>query len=198
MLNSKYWQERYQTNQTGWDAGTITTPIKEYIDQLNNKSIRILIPGCGNAHEAAYLWQQGFKNVFLLDYAEAPLTNFSNQYPDFPKQQLLLKDFFALDEKFDLILEQTFFCALDPQLREAYVEKMHQTLNPEGKLAGVLFNCEFEKQGPPFGGTKSEYQALFEGYFDIAKMEECYNSIQPRKGNELFVVLCPKKSVNNA
>lgn len=93
MLNSNYWQERYQTNQIGWDVGAITTPIKEYIDQLKNKSIKILIPGCGNAHEAAYLWQQGFKNVFLLDYVAEPLNNFSKHYPDFPKNQLLLKDF---------------------------------------------------------------------------------------------------------
>jgi hypothetical protein len=197
MLDSNYWQERYKTNQTGWDVGTITAPIKEYIDQLKDKSIKILIPGCGNAHEAAYLWQQGFTNVFLLDYVTEPLNNFSKHYPDFPKSHLLLKDFFELDEKFDLIIEQTFFCALDPKLRSSYVEKMCQILNPEGKLAGVMFSSEFEKEGPPFGGTKNEYQALFERYFDIAKMEECYNSIEPRKGNELFVVLCPKKSVNN-
>ncbi|MFM2155704.1 MAG: hypothetical protein RL516_453 [Bacteroidota bacterium] len=197
MLDSNYWQERYKTNQTGWDAGTITTPIKEYIDQLKDKSIKILIPGCGNAHEASYLWQQGFINVFLLDYVAEPLNNFSKQFPDFPKSHLLLKDFFELDEKFDLIIEQTFFCALEPKLRTSYTEKMYQILYPEGKLVGVMFSSEFKKEGPPFGGTKTEYQALFERYFDIAKMEECYNSIEPRKGNELFVVLCPKKSVNN-
>jgi thiopurine S-methyltransferase len=198
MLNSNYWQERYATQQTGWDAGTITTPIKEYIDQLTDKSIKILIPGCGNAHEAAYLWQQGFTNVFLLDYVAEPLNNFSKQFPDFPKDHLILLDFFNLEEKFDLILEQTFFCALDPSLRKSYVEKMQRLLNPEGKLVGVLFNCKFEKQGPPFGGTKDEYLALFDDYFEIRKMEECYNSIAPRKGNELFVVLSLKKSVNNA
>jgi len=198
MLNSNYWKERYNTHQTGWDAGTITTPIKEYIDQLKDKSIKILIPGCGNAHEAAYLWQQGFKNIFLLDYVAEPLNNFSEQFPEFPKEQLILKDFFDLNEKFDLIIEQTFFCALDPSLRKAYAEKIHSTLNTEGKLVGVLFNCEFEKQGPPFGGTKSEYLTLFESNFEVRKMDDCYNSIQPRKGNELFVILCQKKSVNNA
>ena len=26
-----YWEERYQKGETGWDAGKITTPIKEYI-----------------------------------------------------------------------------------------------------------------------------------------------------------------------
>jgi hypothetical protein len=97
-----------------------------------------------------------------------------------------------------LILEQTFFCALEPSLRKAYAEKIHSILNLDGKLVGVLFNCEFEKQGPPFGGTKSEYLTLFESYFEVHKMEDCYNSIQPRKGNELFVILGQKKSVNNA
>jgi thiopurine S-methyltransferase len=95
MIDSTYWQERYKTQQTGWDVGTITPPIKEYIDQLKDKSIRILIPGCGNAHEAAYLCQLGFTNVFLLDYVAEPLNNFSKHYPDFPKNQLLLKDFFV-------------------------------------------------------------------------------------------------------
>ena len=47
-LNSEYWQNRYETNDIVWDAGKITTPLKEYIDQLEDKSIKILIPGCGN------------------------------------------------------------------------------------------------------------------------------------------------------
>ena len=36
-----YWEERYQKGETGWDAGQITTPIKEYIDQLTNKNLKI-------------------------------------------------------------------------------------------------------------------------------------------------------------
>lgn len=192
MLNSRYWQERYETQQTGWDVGTISTPIKTYVDQLTDKSLRILIPGCGNAHEASYLWENGYKNLFIADYAIEPLNNFKAKYPDFPSDQLLHKDFFELDDQFDLIIEQTFFCALDPKLRTDYAVKMHQLLKPHGKLAGVMFSCTFEKEGPPFGGNKEEYFALFESLFTIKIMEKCYNSIPPRSGNELFVVLIPK------
>ena len=49
-----YWEERYQKGETGWDAGKITTPIKEYIDQLTNKNLKILIPGAGNGYEFDY------------------------------------------------------------------------------------------------------------------------------------------------
>jgi len=64
---NKYWSKRYEENQTGWDIGYPSTPIKTYVDQLENKDLKILIPGAGNAYEAEYLWQQGFKNVHVLD-----------------------------------------------------------------------------------------------------------------------------------
>ncbi|SHI83533.1 Thiopurine S-methyltransferase (TPMT) [Algibacter luteus] len=50
-----YWTQRYNERQTGWDVGKPTTPLKTYIDQLKNKSLKILIPGAGNAYEAEYL-----------------------------------------------------------------------------------------------------------------------------------------------
>ena len=53
ILDSNSWNERYISKNTGWDAGKITQPLKEYFDQLNSKNIKILIPGCGNSHEAS-------------------------------------------------------------------------------------------------------------------------------------------------
>ncbi|MFM7015012.1 MAG: methyltransferase domain-containing protein [Bacteroidota bacterium] len=191
MLNSSYWQGRYEAKETGWDVGSISTPIKEYIDQLTDKSITILIPGCGNAHEAAYLWKKGFTNIYLLDYVAEPLDNFKKSYPDFPTDHLLNQDFFELKGKFDLIIEQTFFCALDRNLRPDYVAKMHSLLKDNGRLVGLLFSCEFEKAGPPFGGSTAEYSNLFAEYFDLKSLAPCYNSIPPRMGNELFLIGCP-------
>ena len=63
-LSDSYWEARYQKGETGWDIGNISTPLMEYFNTLDNKNLRILIPGCGNAHEAAYLHSNGFKNVF--------------------------------------------------------------------------------------------------------------------------------------
>jgi hypothetical protein len=42
--------------------------------------------------------------------------------------------------------------------------------------------------GPPFGGTKDEYQELFENKFDFKIFDACYNSFDKRLGNELFIV----------
>jgi SAM-dependent methyltransferase len=183
-LDADYWSNRYQQQQTGWDIGYGSTPLVEYLQSLKDKSISILIPGCGNAYEAEWLLQHGFTNVTVLDISPVLTAALEERFKGQPIK-ILTGDFFEHKGQYDLILEQTFFCALDPSLRSKYVEQMHQLLKPEGKLVGVLFNREFEG-GPPFGGSKEEYETLFSQYLRIKKMELCYNSIPPRKGSELF------------
>lgn len=187
-LSDTYWESRYQKGETGWDIGEISTPLLEFFNTLDNKNLRILIPGCGNAYEAAYLHSNEFKNVFLLDFAESPLIQFQKNNPGFPKEHLLHHDFFSHQGTYDLIIEQTFFCALDPILRNKYVEQMYQLLSEKGKLAGLLFDCQFESEGPPFGGSKSEYERTFQHLFRFEKLEPCRNSISPRSGKELFFI----------
>ena len=187
-LDKSFWEERYLNNQTGWDVGYISTPLKDYIDQLTNKNIKILIPGAGNSHEAEYLWNNGFKNIYILDIAEHPLLNFKSRIPDFPESNLIHDDFFIINDTFDLIIEHTFFCALNPDLREKYVLKMFDLLVNKGKLIGLLFDFELTKEGPPFGGRNQEYSNYFSKYFKIKTLERAYNSIKPRQDRELFFI----------
>lgn len=187
-FDKAFWESKYSIEETGWDIGYASTPLTTYFDQLSNKEIRILIPGGGNCYEAEYLYEQGFKNIFVIDIAEQPLKNLKKRFPNFPDNHLINDDFFSHQEKYDLIVEQTFFCALDPVLRKKYVEKMVELLAEKGKLAGLLFDFELTEEGPPFGGSSEEYLKLFPPYFNIKKLEKCDNSIQPRAGRELFFI----------
>lgn len=184
-LDADYWKQRYINGLTGWDIGFCSTPLQVYFDQLIHKDLKILIPGAGFAHEAKYLHEQGFTNVYIVDLAPEPLEHLRNKCPDFPADRLFCQDFFDHDAKYDLIIEQTFFCALEPSLREKYVQKMKNLLHLNGKLVGVLFNRDFEG-GPPFGGSIVEYAERFKRYFENLHMQSCYNSITPRQGTEVF------------
>lgn len=188
LLDKNYWDKKYEEHKTGWDIGYVSTPIKTYINQLLNKNLKILIPGAGNGHEVQYLFQQGFKNVFVLDIAQQPLANIKNTIPNFPIENLIHSNFFDHYNKYDLILEQTFFCALHPFYREDYVTHVHNLLTEKGKIAGLLFNFTLTDEGPPFGGSIQEYLALFSAKFKIQILEKCYNSIKPRNGRELFFI----------
>lgn len=183
-----YWENRYVKGETAWDTGSVTTPIKEYVDQLTDTSMKILVPGAGNGHEVVYLLKKGFKKVFVVELAPTPLENLKKRVPKLPNEQLILGDFFELENTFDLIIEQTFFCALDPSLRTAYAQKCFELLKPGGKIAGVYFDFPLTEQGPPFGGSHEEYLSLFLDYFSIKTLKRCYNSIAPRAERELFFI----------
>ena len=190
LLDKNYWDKRYDDQTASWDIGKPSRPLKEYIDQITNKDIAVLIPGCGNAYEAEYLLKVGFTNITLIDISPVLVSAIEQKLAAYIGKQLhvICDDFFNLQQKFDLILEQTFFCALDPLLRKDYAAKMYEVLKPGGKLVGVLFNRSFD-ESPPFGGSKEEYEKLFSEKFRVKTMEQCYNSIEKRKGNELFVIL---------
>jgi methyl halide transferase len=191
-LDGDYWSNRYDDGTSFWDLGQVSPPIKEYIDQLTNKNLRILIPGCGNTYEADYLLQQGFTGVTVIDIAPALVAYLKEKYKDSPNIKIILGDFFKHEGQYDLVLEQTFFCAIDPALRKDYVAKMPELLVANGKLVGVLFSRRFEEQGPPFGGTQNEYEPMFAKDFVFKTFEPCYNSFSKRKDAELFINLVKK------
>lgn len=187
-LNPKYWEKNYLNQNIDWDIGYASPPIIKYFEKVKNKNISILIPGAGNAYEAEYLFKLGFKNITVLDYATQPLINLQKRIPAFPSNQLVQDDFFNHHKKYDIIIEQTFFCALNPVLRASYAIHMHSLLHSSGSIIGVLFNFPLSDEGPPFGGSVNEYKKLFSTKFEIKILEPCYNSIKPRQGSELFII----------
>lgn len=190
MPDKQFWENNYFTGQTGWDMGVTSPPLKDYIDQLTDTELHILIPGAGNSYEASYLLQKGFEHITVLDIAPTAVKRLREKSKDSSGRLRVIEgDFFNHNAKYDLILEQTFFCALEPERREEYARHVHNLLKPVGKLAGVLFNRMFEFGPPPFGGNEGEYKKIFEPYFTFKVWEACYNSFPPRSGSEWFMIL---------
>lgn len=191
-FKAAYWTDRYIDRHAPWDLNHISRPLKEYIDQQKDKDIKILVPGAGPGHEVSYLHHLGFSEVYYMDFSEKAAEEFSINQSDFPEDRILSEDFFNHHGQYDLILEQTFFCAFEPSeaARRRYVNKMSELLKPAGKLAGVWWSFPLnpEQQDPPYGGSREEYERLFSEKFEIQKMEECYNSEPERMGKEYFCV----------
>ncbi|HLS71778.1 MAG TPA: methyltransferase domain-containing protein [Chitinophagaceae bacterium] len=195
FLNKTFWDNRWKNNNTGWDMkGSIAPIIKEYFEkQITVKEASILIPGCGNAYEAALLANMGFTDITIVDIAPTLVKNLKEKFKEEASINIIESDFFDLKEKqYDLIFEQTFFCALDPKLRQKYAEKMYRLLKDKGILVGLLFDKVFSFDGPPFGGNRKEYETYFKEYFDFITWKKSNASILPRQGTELFIELRKK------
>lgn len=184
-LDQTYWDNQYKAHATGWDLGRVSPPLTKYIDSIENKDAKILIPGCGNTYEAEYLLEKGFTNITVIDIAPTLVANIRRKFATEKNIRVILGDFFEHSNLYDYIIEQTFFCALPPMMRPKYVWKMHQLLAPQGLLVGLLFNREF-KIGPPFGGNLNEYETLFRKAFNFKNFATAQNSVASRANTELF------------
>ena len=155
-LDQNYWEAQWQSGQTGWDMGKASPPISEYMKQYPNKNAAILIPGCGNAHEAEDLIANGFTNITLIDIAPQAVALLKEKFAKKTQIHVLCEDFFEHQGAYDLIIEQTFFCAIPPFRRKEYAKKTASLLKENGKIIGVLFDKQFNQPFPPFGGCPCE------------------------------------------
>src|SRR5699024_9378802 len=121
MLNKEYWDDKWIRGESGWDLGKPSPPLMQYIRTSIPKEARIIIPGSGRGYEAGTAFQEGYVNVFYNDISPFAVREFRSLYPEFPEEQILLSDFFLLNEKFDFCLEQTSFCAHPPSRRLEYL-----------------------------------------------------------------------------
>lgn len=64
MSDSEFWEDRWASEQTGWDIGSAAPALVEYFKTIKNRDAFILIPGCGNAYEAEWLVENGY-SMFL-------------------------------------------------------------------------------------------------------------------------------------
>ncbi len=188
-MTEQYWEKRHREGDTPWNIGKSSPPLVAYMSQVKNKNISVLIPGAGDIHDAAAFLGLGFTHITICDISQTAIQHMKHTLGEDARIQYILGDFFTLEGQYDLIIEQTFFCALEPSLRKNYVAKMAALLKKGGKLVGVLFNRTFEEAGPPWGGHAEEYINLFEPILHINKLEMCYNSVAQRQGSELFFIV---------
>ena len=194
-LDSKYWNSRYLNHTFGWDIGYPSPAIVEYITNLKPKhGLKIAIPGAGLSHEAEFIHRNYPQHaVYVFDVSSVALNSFLNRVPDFPKHRILEADFLNLPGNyhlfFDLIIEQTFFCALLPIQRQMYFKSMNRYLKNGAVLAGLWFNDFFNASEPPFGATEAEYKKLSSECFLIKSFKVCQNSVPSRQNREWFFEL---------
>ena len=104
-------------------------------------------------------------------------------------------DFFEMDpQPLDLVLEHTFFCALDPSMRTTYAEKIAQWTKPGGFLVGNFFVLSQELvktlpglsltqrgEGPPFASTVKEIEGLLLPNFEEVALRPANNPDPDRR-----------------
>jgi hypothetical protein len=99
------------------------------------------------------------------------------------------------NQTFDFIFDYTFFCALPPELREAWGKRIAELLTPEtGRLLTFMFPLipvpdGKELKGPPFPVVVSDYQQVLEPH-GVLMEPEPYQSPDSVPGRAEMELVC--------
>jgi SAM-dependent methyltransferase len=185
------WEARYRDGDTPWDLGGPTPVFMRLIREGRLSPGRLLIPGAGRGYDAIAFAQAGFAVTSVDVSASACAALRESAAAAGVTLEVRQADFFALTdaECFDLALEYTFYCAIDPALRPAYRDQMAHLLRPGGLLFGLFFPLSKspEAEGPPFGVKRDEVEASLSERFDLVEAEFPADSVKPRRGNEILM-----------
>lgn len=156
------WEARYQRGETGWDRGEASAALPHLLAQLN-PGARVLVPGCGRGHEVVALAEQGF-HVTAIDIAPSAISHLGEQLQNRGLHaELVRADLFDFrgDSPFDAIYEQTCLCAIYPDQRLAYEQRLHGWLRPGGTLFAMFMQTGCEG-GPSFHCDLLVMRGLFD------------------------------------
>ena len=195
----EYWEKSYQSGDMGWDLGGPTPIFNDWI-QFQTDSLSICILGAGNGWDAINFAEKGH-NVTAVDFAESAINNMHISARNKGVQiNLIHSDIFDLSKlfnhTFDIVLEYTCFCAIDPVRRMDYVKMTNQILKTDGKLVALLFpiDKDIKDGGPPFAVNLDSTISLFLKYFILDTKEISSLSIERRNGREVFVIFKKKRN----
>ena len=107
-----FWDARFDAAFTPWDQGGVPQSLVKYVTEHSEQK-KILIPGCGSAHEVRFFAEHGW-DVTAIDFSPAAVLQAKQLLVELGSR-VRLEDFFgeALGgERFDVIYERAFLCAL--------------------------------------------------------------------------------------
>lgn len=190
-VDPAFWAARYAAGETGWDKGEPSPGLVDFL--VENEALApgtVLVPGCGYGHDARALAAAGFE-VTAIDVVPAAIERArALAREQRARVQFETADFFSLSAAlrgpYDWLFEHTFFCAIDPERRDAYVRIVADLVRPGGHLLGVFYHIQPET-GPPFGTTRAELVARFSPAFTLAH-ESVPRSYPTRTDKELLMM----------
>ncbi len=187
---NNFWNLYYQSNQSAaWDDPTYHPELKSALYQLKINKCRILVPGCGQAHNAAYLANQGHI-VTAIDNNPTVIEKARQLYGQINTLNFAQEDFFSYADKntssFDLIFNNNFYSAISPFNRKKVVKAWKSLLTDDGHLLAI-FNVSHKRTGPLFGGSEWETRDLLQKDFNFRYWTRLRHSPVALLGSELLV-----------
>jgi SAM-dependent methyltransferase len=197
VSDSKFWNDLYCSEKAGWELNQPHGVLPAFVPKLKLSRSRVLVLGAGSGNDAAWFAQQGHI-VTAVDFSHEAIARAKQKYGHLENLRFVQADVLQLphsmDGQFDLVVEHTCYCAIDPTQRNELVRAWRRCLSDSGRLLGIFFVFE-KREGPPFGGSEWEVRERLKKGFRPLYWFRWRQSGPARLGTEL-VVFAEKRQLN--
>jgi thiopurine S-methyltransferase len=186
-----FWKQLYADGRDRWELGAAAPPLAARLrGAMAAGSLapgRVIVPGCGRGHEVLLLAELGFDATGLDFVDEVLIPARAEAERRGLVASFVAGDWFAAADRpgwagsFDLVVEHTCFCAIDPGRRDEYVDVASALLRPGGRLLGLLWNCG-AAGGPPWDTAPDDMRRIFGRRFTVDVLEPAEGSVSQRRG----------------
>jgi len=183
----EFWNLRFDANFTPWDQRGVPQCLRDYLVNNHNPQ-RVLIPGCGSAHEVKHFLDLNWVPI-AIDFSPAAVAQARAQLAA-AASYVREDDFFGgaiRPGDFEVIYERAFLCALPRRLWADWAKRVAELIPPNGRLIGFFFEDDNPK-GPPFGLQRGELEKLLSPAFTLFEKKIPPDSIPIFAGKESWQV----------
>jgi hypothetical protein len=189
------WQQAWREGRTPWDAGQACPSLVDLVENEELAAGRALVPGAGSGYDVLALASPD-RHAVGLDLADGARERFETLRDDqnVPKEwaEVVVADFFDWqpDRPFDVIWDYTFLCAIEPEMRLRWAERIDDLLAPGGELVTLIFPVGDPPEelaaddGPPYPMSPGLVGDLLEPRFESFYLEPVDRSHEGRQGKE--------------
>ncbi|EHR5760890.1 thiopurine S-methyltransferase [Vibrio parahaemolyticus] len=181
MRDQEFWHSKWASNQIGFHLEDVNPLLPAYWHHANPKrEDKVLVPLCGKSEDLVWLAtkhdsvegvelsQIAVRSFFAEHFYTPTVTPISGMHElyQFDELSIYTGDFFTAPvSQADIVYDRAALVALPQDMREEYVARLKQLLNPGGRILLVTLNYPQEEMaGPPFSVQLEEIQQLFAGY----------------------------------
>ncbi|EIU6824862.1 thiopurine S-methyltransferase [Vibrio parahaemolyticus] len=181
MRDQEFWHSKWASNQIGFHLEDVNPLLPAYWHHANPKrEDKVLVPLCGKSEDLVWLAtkhdsvegvelsQIAVRSFFAEHFYTPTVTPISGMHElyQFDELSIYTGDFFTAPvSQADIVYDRAALVALPQDMREEYVARLKQLLNPGGRILLVTLNYPQEEMaGPPFSVPLEEIQQLFAGY----------------------------------
>ncbi|EGQ8539560.1 thiopurine S-methyltransferase [Vibrio parahaemolyticus] len=181
MRDQEFWHSKWASNQIGFHLEDVNPLLPAYWHHANPKrEDKVLVPLCGKSEDLVWLAtkhdsvegvelsQIAVRSFFAEHFYTPTVTPISGMHElyQFDELSIYTGDFFTAPvSQADIVYDRAALVALPQDMREEYVARLKQLLNPGGRILLVTLNYPQEEMaGPPFSVSLEEIQQLFAGY----------------------------------